>query len=164
MVNWQDFDFDGKIRIPWGFNLMLIYLLRGYITWIVSLTYRKDPSLLLSLIYTETKLFYLALLIGLPAFLVQILLALKKQKEKSWYQSLWLKSKWLLAFSLMIDIALQLHQIIQQGGVVHWFNMLMLFTGIYLFWYWLKSTKLNRFFASWLLAIEPIKKDKKTRV
>lgn len=161
MVNWQDFDFDGKIRIPWGFNLMLIYLLRGYITWILSLTYRDDPSLLLSMVYTESKLFYLSLLVGLPAFFVQVLFALKKQKEKAWYQRIWRKTKWLLTLSLIADLALQCKQIVLQGGIVHWVNMLMLFVGIYLLWYWLKSAKLSRFFDNWLIAIEPVKQETK---
>lgn len=151
LVSWQDFDFDGKVKIPWGFYLVLIYLLRGYITWIFSLTYRNDPALILSLIYTESRYFYFALAIGLPAVLVQVLFALKKYKDHSWYQTLWPQTTWLLALTLLVDLVLQCKQIYLNHGLVHWFHISMLITGIYLLWYWLKSTKLKRFFQNWLL-------------
>ena len=154
MVKWQDFDFDGKVKIPLGFYFMLIYLLRGYITWVLSLTYREDTSLLLSLAYTESRFFYLALVTGLPAVLVQLLFSLKKQKTKSWYISLWLKSPWILAVALVADIILQIKQVVLNGGIAHGVQMLLLFAGVYLLWYWVKSQKIKRFFSNWLIPME----------
>lgn len=154
LVKWQDFDFDGKVKIPWGFYFILIYLLRGYITWIFSLTYREDTSLLLSLVYTESGFFYLALLTGLPALLVQLLFSLKKQKNKPWYMALWLRSPWLLAAALAVDIVLQIKQVVLNGGIAHGLQMLLLFVGVYLLWYWLKSKRIKRFFSNWLIPLE----------
>ena len=149
-MKWQDFDFDGKVKVPVGFYLVMLYLLRGYITWVISLTYRDDPILLLSLVYSESHFFYLSMIVGLPAVAVQTLFALKKQNEKAWYQSIWRKTYWLLAIALMVDLSLQLKQIIGADGIVHGFNMFVLLLGAYLTWYWCSSNKLKRFFSNWL--------------
>lgn len=149
-MKWQDFDFEGKVKVPVGFYLVMLYLLRGYITWVISLTYRDDPSLLLSLVYSESHFFYLSMLVGFPAVFVQTLFALKKQNQKAWYKSLWGKTYWLLAVALLVDISLQVKQIIGVDGIVHGFNMFLLLLGAYLTWYWFSSKKLKRFFANWL--------------
>ena len=149
-MKWQDFDFDGKVKIPWGFYLVMVYLLRGYITWVISLTYRDDPGLLLSLVYAERSFFYMSMVVGLPAVFVQFLFALKKQTDKPWYQGLWSKSYTVLLLALFADLILQINQVITLGGLVHGFNMITLLLGGYLAWYWMSSSKLKRFFVNWL--------------
>ena len=149
-MKWQDFDFDGKVKIPLGFYLVMLYLLRGYVTWVISLTYREDTSLLLSMAYSESHFFYLSMIVGLPAVIVQTLFALKKQVEKPWFKRFWVKSYWLLTIALFADLIIQLQQIINASGLVHGFNILMLVVGVYLTWYWISSNKIKRFFTNWI--------------
>jgi len=150
-VQWQDFDFEGRLKVPLGFYLAIAYLLRGFIIWIISLTYSDDRSLLISLIYSNVSLFTLTVLTGLPALFTFFLFALKKQKEKSWYQSIWSVQRAILLTALFIDLTLQFYTMSYHITQVHWFQMVLLICGGYLFWYWLKSEKLKRFFRNWLL-------------
>ena len=154
MVQWQDFDFDGKLKIPVGFYLVLLYLLRGYVLWVISLTYRDDPTLILSLIYNDSRLFFYSLLIGVPAAASFVLFSLKSQKQKPWFIKCWKGQRWLLAISLILDLAAQIFVFIRGVNTAHWSQMILLILGVYLLWYWIKSLKIKRFFSNWLLVLE----------
>ncbi len=150
-MQWQDFDFDGKLKIPVGFYLALIYLLRGFIIWVISLTYSDDRSLLLGLIYSDVSLFSLTILTGLPAVFTFALFSLKKHKDKNWYIALWGAQSKLLLITLLIDLTIQLYSLSFHITQVHWVQMLLFILGSYLAWYWLESKRLSRFFRNWLV-------------
>ena len=150
-MQWQDFDFEGRLKVPLGFYLGIVYLLRGFIIWIISLTYSDDRSLLIGLIYSNVSLFGLTVLTGLPALFTFLLFTLKKQNQKAWYQSIWSVQRQVLLIALFVDLTLQLSTISYHITQVHWFQMILLILGGYLFWYWFKSEKIKRFFRNWLL-------------
>lgn len=150
-MQWQDFDFDGKVKIPVGFYLGLVYLLRGYVIWVISLSYRDDPALLLSLIYPSQSLFLFTLYTGLPAIITFTFFALKKQRDKSWYKSIWSRQKWLLILTLIVDVIAQVMSFVKHTTDIEMGQTLLLFIGFYMTWYWIKSAKLNRFFNNWLI-------------
>lgn len=149
-MQWQDFDLEGRVKVPLGYYLILFYLARGYLTWIVSLTYRENPSLLLSMAYPDARFFSLSLLLGLPALVSFILFSLKSQVQKSWFKKLWRYQYSLLLVAVAIDFLLQVLFIVGQAQL-HWFMPFLLILGIYLIWYWLRSKKVKRFFNNWLL-------------
>ena len=151
LVQWQDFDFEGRLKVPLGFYLGIVYLLRGFIIWIISLTYSDDRSLLLGLIYSDSSLFGLTIITGLPALFTFFLFSLKKQKEKSWYKAIWALQIWFLLTALLTDFILQFYTISYHITQIHWVQMVLLIVGGYLFWYWFKSDKIKRFFRNWLL-------------
>ncbi|NVK26286.1 MAG: DUF2919 family protein [Gammaproteobacteria bacterium] len=151
MVQWQDFDFEGKVKIPLGYYLVLLYLLRAYALWVVSLTYREDPTLILSLVYSDKSLFFYSLVIGIPAILTFTLFSLKSQKEKPWFARLWRKQHLVLSLALVLDLGGQFIAIVNGQSNGHWSQILLLMTGFYLTWYWIKSLKVKRFFGNWLL-------------
>ena len=151
MVQWQDFDFDGKVKIPLGYYFVLLYLLRGYALWVVSLTYRDDPTLILSLIYNDQRSFFYSLTVGLPAIFTFALFSLKSQKEKPWFILLWSKQRSLLMIALALDVVGQIVSLVKFTSTPHWSQMLLLLSGIYLLWYWIKSLKIRRFFNNWLV-------------
>lgn len=150
-MQWQDFDFEGRLKIPLGFYLGILYLLRGFIIWIISLTYSDDRSLLIGLIYSNVSLFALTILTGAPALITFFIFSLKKQREKAWYKSIWSLQSKMLLIALFTDLVIQFYTISYHITQVHWVQMVLLILGVYLFWYWLKSNKLKRFFHNWLL-------------
>lgn len=150
-MQWQDFDFEGRLKIPIGFYLGIVYLLRGFVIWIISLTYSEDRGLLIGLIYSDVSLFKLTILTGLPAFCTFLIFSLKKQKEKSWYKTIWSVQRNILLAALLCDLILQLYTVSYHITQVHWFQVVLLILGAYLFWYWFKSQRLKRFFRHWLL-------------
>ena len=154
MVQWQDFDFDGKVKIPLGFYLVLVYLLRGYLLWVISITYRDDPSLILSLLYQDTRWFFYSLVFGLPALLTFILFTLKSQRQKPWFVMCWKGQRRFLMLGLMLDLCGQTFVIANHTATSHWSQILLVIIGVYLLWYWSKSLKIKRFFNNWLLLLE----------
>lgn len=151
-LQWQDFDLEGRARVPVGFYLVLLYLSRGYLTWVVSLTYSQDRSLLLSMIYPSASLFTTALLTGVPALIAFILFALKKQKDKPWYQWLWPKMSGLLLLALIFDLVSQAIGGINHLVALHWFQVVLFISGGYLLWFWLASKRVGRFFRNYLVS------------
>ncbi|RUO79551.1 DUF2919 family protein [Pseudidiomarina taiwanensis] len=61
---------DGKVKTPKSLSFILVFLLRGYLAWIVSLTFSQDRSRLLQFFYASTEQFALTLVVGLPALIV----------------------------------------------------------------------------------------------
>ena len=150
-VQWQDFDFEGRLKVPLGFYLAVVYLLRGFIIWVISLTYSDDRSLLIGLIYSNVSLFKLTILTGLPALFTFLLFSLKKQKRKSWYKAIWRVQRRVLIAALLLDLFIQFYTVSFHITQVHWIQMVLFILGSYLFWYWLQSQRLKRFFKHWLL-------------
>ncbi len=149
-MQYSDFDLDGRVRVPIGFYLVLLYLMRGYFIWIMSLTHRNDPTLILSLIYSDNGTFYQALTVGLPAFIFYGLFLSKGRVYKSFESVLWKKSLWVIGLTLLADLALQIVTIYHQGLIVHWLLPLNFILGVYLTWYWMSSKRVKRFVKHWL--------------
>lgn len=147
---WQDFDLDGKLRVPIGYNLAVLYMLRGYIFWVVSLTFSDDRSLILSLVYPNLSMFWLTLVVGLPALITFFFFSLKSQISKSWYQWVWARLRLILTISMAVDLMLQAWIIVTQTLDLHPIQMIQFILGSYLFWYWLRSKRIQRFFKQWL--------------
>ena len=149
-MKWQDFDLEGRVKVPIGYYLLLIYLLRGYVTWIFSLTYAQDRSLILSLVYPQHKLFITSLLLGIPAVIAFVLFTLKSQTAKPWFQFIWSKMRWFLAFAVVCDLAMQGWFFYRHPLQIHWSQLVSFIIGIYLLWYWSQSKSIRRFFTNWL--------------
>lgn len=145
-MKWQDFDLDGRLKNPIGFSLVLLYLMRAYLTWIVSLTYSEDRGLLLGYIYPNKDLFYFTLMVGIPALLCFFLFSLRKWAHTKVYQKLW-RWQWLLLLAaLLVDVFQQGISLSAHITSTKWWQMLTLLLGIYLTWYWGRSQRIKRFF------------------
>ena len=149
-MQWQDFDLEGKVKIPFGFYLILAYLMRGYLIWIVSLTYSDDRALLLSLIYPNGQTFTANLLLGVPAVFCFALFAMKSKRDTNWFLIMWQKQPVILLLALLLDLSLQVWSLAQHILSAHWAQIGLLLAGIYLFWYWHQSQRVRRFFRNWL--------------
>lgn len=147
---WQDFDFEGRLKVPIGFYLILLYSLRGYFIWLMSISHRKEPGLIISLVYPDPKMFLATLLIGLPVLLVYILMLSKGRINKSIEMPIWRKSQTIVGITLLVDLSIQAITLWQNQWLMHFSAPLTLMIGIYLLWYWFSSQKVKRFVALWL--------------
>ncbi|RUO64998.1 Protein of unknown function [Pseudidiomarina planktonica] len=96
-------DGDGKPRHPIGIMLVLLFLLRGYAAWTVSLTFSDDRSKLLGFFYNNTEQFFLTLLAGVPALAVLILTFFMKPDCQPWVLSGWRKVPVMLWLGWILD-------------------------------------------------------------
>ncbi|GAB2995544.1 DUF2919 family protein [Psychrosphaera aestuarii] len=148
---YNDFDLDGRVKVPVGFYLVLLYLLRGYFIWLMSLTHRQDPTLILSLVYNDSRTFLSALVMGITALIVYALFLSKGRIINRLELILWRYANIAILLTLLVDLGFQTYSFIGNGLIAHWSAPAIFILGVYLTWYWLSSKKIKRFFSNWLL-------------
>jgi hypothetical protein len=100
----QDFDHFDCLKISKWVYLSLIFILRGYVVWLMSVTNMKDRVGIIQWIYPETSLFYLSLGSGALGIFIVIVLSLRRPKAKSWVKRSWLHVKGILTLALLFDL------------------------------------------------------------
>ena len=118
----KHYDEQGRVKPLASFIFCLAFLCRGYIVFILSMSYRQDSSFILRLFYPQPGDFYLSLLVGLPALLI---VGLVIYRDKLWQAD---KLHWfacikpLLLLSLLADSGLHFWV----GHQSHWaFNWIL---------------------------------------
>ena len=153
-MNYKDFDFEGRVRVPVGFYLVLAYVLRGYFIWVISLTHRDDPGLIISLIYPSPSAFYTSMLIGIPGLVAYAFFLSKGRLWASFESVIWPVFRYIIPLGLATDLVVQGTGMWQSHLLVHWSGPLLFLLGVYLCWYWISSQRLKRFFSLWLIEVE----------
>ncbi len=142
---------EGKLLTPVALWLLILLFMRGYAAWIISLTFMEDRSRLLQFFYTSTEQFSLALIIGLPALFIVVMMSQIGDEIPRWVvrvaplapNLLWLA--WLLDGWLLISlIAARFPEFSVVKGV-------LLFAWLIALWLLLFSRSLRRFWQ--LLAV-----------
>ncbi len=100
----RDYDKYGCIKLPLMLFLSLGYLIKGYVIWVVSLSYRKDPSVLLNLFYPSRADFYHALIIAIPALLCVVIVSLRRTGMPTFIETFWHRIRGLLITCALIQI------------------------------------------------------------
>ena len=85
----EDFDKYNCLKISMCIYLVLLFVLRGYIVWIMSVTNMRDRIAIIQFVYPDTSLFFLSLFSGALGLIVVILLSLRRPNAASWVQILW---------------------------------------------------------------------------
>ncbi len=102
----QDFDKFDCLKISKWVYLSLIFILRGYIVWLMSVTNMKDRVAIIQWIYPETSLFYLSLGSGTFGVFIVLVLSLRRPEAKTWVQKCWQYGKEILTLALLFDLAI----------------------------------------------------------
>ncbi len=102
----QDFDKFDCLKISKWVYLSLIFILRGYIVWLMSVTNMKDRVAIIQWIYPETSLFYLSLGSGTFGVFIVLVLSLRRPEAKTWVQKCWQHGKEILTLALLFDLAI----------------------------------------------------------
>lgn len=141
----RHFSPEGKLQTPVALWLLILLFMRGYAAWIISLTFMEDRSRLLQFFYTSTEQFNLALVIGLPALFIVVMMSQMGDKIPRWVvrvaplapNFLWIA--WLLDGWLLISlIAARFPEFSVVKG-------LLLFCWLVALWLLLYSRSLRRF-------------------
>jgi len=101
------YDDAGRLKPPLMLYLFLLFLCRGLLLLIISLSFREDSSRMMSLFFPNKWDFYYSLIPAVPALLI---LALFSQRTKLWKNDRHGLFKWIPTFfvmALLADIAVQ---------------------------------------------------------
>ncbi|MGQ4276103.1 DUF2919 family protein [Pseudidiomarina sp. E22-M8] len=143
---------DGQLRTPLALLFVLALFLRGYLAWIISLTFSEDRSRLLQFFYSNTEQFVLTLSVGLPALAVVVMLTQMKAEMPGWVTRFARIAPWLLWLSWIADGVLLISLVAANWPHFAFVKALIIFSWLIAFWLLLYSRHLKRFFQ--LLASE----------
>ncbi len=99
-----DFDSFDCLKLSKAFYLVLLFVLRGYLVWLISVTNMRDRVGLMQWIYPQTDLFILSLVSGTLGLLVLLVISLRRPEAPMWVQRIWPHSRWLLITALLFDL------------------------------------------------------------
>ncbi|MEW6984422.1 DUF2919 family protein [Colwelliaceae bacterium 6471] len=100
----EDFDVFDCLKISKGIYLLLLFVLRGYIVWIMSVTNMNDRVGIIQWVYPVPALFYLSLLSGLVGIFVVLVLSLRRPDAAPWVRFCWRHCRTLLVITLIFDL------------------------------------------------------------
>lgn len=137
---------DGQLKTPLSLTVLLLFFLRGYVAWILSLSFFEDRSLILQFFYTNTHQFALALAVGLPALLLFVLTTQVKTEIAAWVSKAFRWAPLLLWLSWVLDGILLLSLIGARWPAFSWVKAMLLFGWLMGCWLLLFSRHLKRYF------------------
>lgn len=100
----KDFDNFDCLKLAPGIYLILLFVLRAYIIWIMSVTNMRDHVGIIQWIYPQTSLFYLNLVSGIIGLFIVLILSLRRPNAATWVRNYWHKCKTLLIGALAFDL------------------------------------------------------------
>jgi hypothetical protein len=127
------YDEAGRLKPPLMLYGFLLFLCRGFLLLIISLSFREDSSRMMSLFYPNKWDFYWSLAPSVPAV---VILALFSQRGKLWLnhrQQVFRAIPALFIAALVLDIAVQvgiLHRIDFRFSFTHGASILIAFIGL----------------------------------
>lgn len=100
----QDFDSYDCLKLSKRFYFLLLFVLRGYIVWLLSVTNMKDRVSIIQWIYPETALFYLSLVSGTGGLFVLLLISLRRPDASKWVTTSWKHCRKIMVMALLFDV------------------------------------------------------------
>lgn len=104
----EDFDKFDCLKLSKRFYLVLLFVLRGYLVWLMSVTNMKDRVATMQWIYPETNLFFLSLISGVIGLFVVLIISLRRPDAPGWVQKIWPYCRTLLVVALIFDFSINL--------------------------------------------------------
>lgn len=99
-----DFDKFDCLKLSKLFYLVLAFVLRGYLVWLMSVTNMKDRVATIEWVYPDKNLFFLSLVSGTIGLFVVLIISLRRPDAPSWVKFLWPHSRVLLVSALLFDL------------------------------------------------------------
>ena len=100
----KDFDNFDCLKLAPGIYLILLFVLRAYFVWLMSVTNMRDHVGIIQWIYPQTALFYLNLVSGVIGLFIVLVLSLRRPNAAPWVRICWQKCKLLLFIALGFDL------------------------------------------------------------
>jgi len=105
----SDFDKYDCVKLSKVFYLALLFLLRAYFAWVMSVTNMKDQVGIIQFLYPDPQLFYLNLLSGVFGLVLLVMLSLRKPDAPKWVKKLWPQARFIIILALLFDIGVSLY-------------------------------------------------------
>lgn len=100
----EDFDSYDCLKLSKRFYLVLLFVLRGYLVWVMSVTNMRDRTSIISWIYPETSLFYLSLGSGAVGLFVVLVISLRRPGAQLWVRKSWQHVRTIIVLALLFDL------------------------------------------------------------
>lgn len=100
----KDFDNFDCLKLAPGIYLILLFVLRAYIVWIMSVTNMRDHVGIIQWIFPQTALFFLNLVSGVIGLFVVFVISLRRPNAANWVRYCWQRCHLLLIFALGFDL------------------------------------------------------------
>lgn len=104
----EDFDKFDCLKLSKRFYLVLLFVLRGYLVWLMSVTNMQDRVATMQWIYPETNLFFLSLISGVIGIFVVVIISLRRPNSANWVKVIWPYTRAMLVVALMFDFCINL--------------------------------------------------------
>jgi len=102
----QDFDKFDCLKVSKWLYISLLFVLRGYVIWLMSVTNFKDRVGIIQWVYPETSLFYLSLGSGALGIFFVFILSLRRPNAKSWVKICWQQGRVIITLALLFDLGI----------------------------------------------------------
>ena len=106
--SFNDFDKYNCLKLSVSVYLILLFVLRGYLTWIMSVTNMRDRVSIIQFVYPDTSMFFLSLISGSLGLIVVILISLRRPNANDWVKSLWPYCRLILITALLFDLLINI--------------------------------------------------------
>jgi len=100
----EHFDNYDCLKLSKGLYLALLFILRGYIIWIMSITNMRDTVAIIQWFYPEPSLFYLSLVSGVLGLYIVLVISLRRPDASHWVKMSWHNCRLLLFCALCFDL------------------------------------------------------------
>jgi len=110
----NDFDKFDCLKLSKGIYLLLLFVLRGYIIWLISVTNMQDRVSTIQMMFPETSMFYLSLLSGAIGLFMVLVIGLRKPEAPYWIKLCWRHCRKFLVVALCFDL------LISSIGFFYW--------------------------------------------
>ncbi len=104
----KDFDKYNCVTLSKGIYFILIFVLRAYLVWLMSVTNMKDRVAMIQWVFPQKSLFYISLFSGLIGLFVLLVITLRRPDAALWVKKCWRHSKILLTVALLFDLAVSI--------------------------------------------------------
>jgi len=100
----NDFDKFDCLKLSKGIYLTLLYVLRAYIVWIISVTNMRDKVGIIQWLYPQPDLFYLSLFSGAVGLYLLLIVSLRRPDASNWVKTSWRNYRKIVMFALFFDL------------------------------------------------------------
>ena len=104
----SDFDNFDCLKLSKGIWLLLLFVLRGYLVWLMSVTNMNDRIGIIQWVYPEPMIFYLSLLSGGLGIWAVVIISLRRPNASDWIKSSWQNIRVILLLSLIFDFIINI--------------------------------------------------------
>jgi hypothetical protein len=104
----KDFNKYDCLKLSIGIYALLVFVCRGYIIWIMSISNMQNRTDTIALAFPDPKLFYLSLLSGAVGLFVILIISLRRPDTYNWVKFCWKHIRKFLLISLFFDLAVSM--------------------------------------------------------